>query len=311
LLVLDFRRAILFTIEIFQCEREKVFYNTNKPFGNVLCKDLKGIYRMDNNVKILVATHKEYKMPLSDMYIPIHVGKQGKPQIGYVGDNTGDHISHKNANYCELTALYWAWKNLECDYIGLSHYRRYFSNGNRMELRPFGERKDKFSSILTEETVKKELSKYDVILPQKRNYYIESVWRHYANAHYEDDLIAVKNIISKRYPDYMDSFTYIMNGKKLHLFNMFVMKKSLFDEYAEWVFNILFELEEKVCIKDYSQYQARIFGFISERLFNVWIHHNQLRIKELNIIHMENENKLKKHCNFIKRKMKGNSNGFN
>lgn len=38
--------------------------------------------------------------------------------MGYIGDNTGDNISLRNPNYCELTGLYWAWKNLKCDYIG-------------------------------------------------------------------------------------------------------------------------------------------------------------------------------------------------
>ena len=80
------------------------------------------------DIKILVATHKKYWMPEDDVYLPIHVGREGKADLGYVGDNTGDNISEKNANYCELTGLYWAWKNLKCDYIGLCHYRRYFAH---------------------------------------------------------------------------------------------------------------------------------------------------------------------------------------
>ncbi|MCS4465828.1 DUF4422 domain-containing protein [Clostridium botulinum] len=71
------------------------------------------------NIKILVATHKKYSMPKESMYLPIHVGCEGKKDLGYIGDNTGDNISLRNSNYCELTGLYWAWKNLKCDYIGL------------------------------------------------------------------------------------------------------------------------------------------------------------------------------------------------
>ena len=73
-------------------------------------------------------------MPNDDMYIPLHVGaegkkdKQGNPlDLGYQKDNTGENISELNASYCELTGLYWAWKNLDADFIGLSHYRRHFS----------------------------------------------------------------------------------------------------------------------------------------------------------------------------------------
>ena len=69
-------------------------------------------------------------MPTDNVYLPVHVGKEGKEDIGFIGDNTGDNISTKNANYCELTGLYWAWKNISADYIGLCHYRRYFTRTN-------------------------------------------------------------------------------------------------------------------------------------------------------------------------------------
>ena len=75
-------------------------------------------------------------MPEDKIYLPIHVGRVEKADLGYLGDDTGDNISAKNANYCELTGLYWAWKNLKCDYIGLCHYRRYFAHavsGSDME----------------------------------------------------------------------------------------------------------------------------------------------------------------------------------
>ena len=72
------------------------------------------------DIKILVATHKKYDMPSEDIYLPIHVGREGKEDLGYQGDNQGENISLKNSNYCELTGLYWAWKNLQCDVIGLS-----------------------------------------------------------------------------------------------------------------------------------------------------------------------------------------------
>ena len=79
------------------------------------------------NVKVIVAAHKPYQMPQDEIYLPVHAGCEGKESIGFQGDNTGDNISLKNPFYCELTCLYWAWKNLGCDFIGLVHYRRYFS----------------------------------------------------------------------------------------------------------------------------------------------------------------------------------------
>lgn len=76
------------------------------------------------DIKIIIATHKQHFMPSDDMYLPLHVGKSGKEELGYQGDDTGDNISAKNPNFCELTGLYWAWKNLPNDYLGLIHYRR-------------------------------------------------------------------------------------------------------------------------------------------------------------------------------------------
>ena len=102
---------------------------------------------MKNNIKVVVATHKKYKMPKNEMYLPLHVGAEGKKNIGYTKDNTGDNISQKNPFFCELTGLYWAWKNLEADYIGLAHYRRHFSHTKKS--------KEKFENVLTLKEAKK------------------------------------------------------------------------------------------------------------------------------------------------------------
>ena len=78
-------------------------------------------------IKIIIATHKKYKMPKDNIYLPLYVGSKEKENIGFTRDDTKDNISDKNPYFCELTGLYWAWKNLDDDYIGLSHYRRHFS----------------------------------------------------------------------------------------------------------------------------------------------------------------------------------------
>ena len=98
------------------------------------------------NIKILVVTHKKYWMPKIEMYLPIQVGLINKNDLGYLKDNTGDNISYKNPNYCELTAMYWAWKNIDVDYIGICHYRRYFTNKNKLKRFIIGKK----NSILTE-----------------------------------------------------------------------------------------------------------------------------------------------------------------
>ena len=119
-------------------------------------------------------------MPEDSVYMPIHVGREGKADIGYTGDHTGDNISSKNANYCELTGLYWAWKNLDADYIGLVHYRRYFT---RKEVHSVEAKKEQ---ILTGAEWEQLLSEYPVVVADKRKYYIESNRSHYNHAHHAE-----------------------------------------------------------------------------------------------------------------------------
>lgn len=252
------------------------------------------------DVKVLIATHKKYWMPDDDVYLPIHVGKTGKADLGYVGDNTGDNISVKNANYCELTGLYWAWKNLKCDYIGLCHYRRYFTDKkiytNNIEK--------KKTSILNRKDYEKLLQEYDAILPVKRNYYIETVRSQYEHAHSKRDLDEAEKIVAELYPEYSEAFRKVMGRTKLYILNMFVMKKILFDKYCSWLFSILFELEKRIDITNYSQYEARLFGFIAERLFNVWLEKQQLKVKEVPVVNLEKVNWVKKINKFLIRKFR-------
>lgn len=237
-------------------------------------------------------------MPSDDVYLPIHVGREGKTDLGYIGDNTGDNISAKNANYCELTGLYWAWKNLKCDYIGLCHYRRYFTGKN---LHTNNAEKKK-AIILHRQDYEKLLREYDVILPVKRNYYIETVRSQYEHAHNKRDLDEAEKIVAELYPEYNEAFEKVMSRKKLHILNMLVMKKTLFDEYCSWLFSILFELEKRIDISSYNLYEARVFGFISERLFNVWLEKQQLKVKEVPVINLEKVNWVRKIYKFLKRK---------
>ena len=221
-------------------------------------------------------------MPEDKIYLPIHVGRVEKADLGYLGDDTGDNISAKNANYCELTGLYWAWKNLKCDYIGLCHYRRYFAHavsGSDMEKKKL--------AILQRTDYEKLLKQYDVILPKQRNYFIETVRSQYEHAHNKNDLALTEQIVAELYPEYSEAFCKVMGRTKLHIFNMFVMKKEKFDEYCQWLFTILFELEKRIDISSYSQYEARVFGFLSERLLNVWLEKQKLKVKGIDVVFLE------------------------
>lgn len=244
--------------------------------------------------KIIIAAHKPYWMPADDMYLPLHVGAAGKADLGYVRDDTGDNISEKNANYCELTGLYWAWKNLQADYLGLAHYRRHFCAR--------GARGTQQERILTSKQLEGYLQKCDILLPRPRNYYIETNYSQYVHAHHAEDLDVTRAILQEKYPAYVQAFDQSMKKTSGHRFNMFIMKRDKADAYCQWLFDILFELERRLDISQYSAYDARVFGFVSERLLDVWLNTNGYAAMELPYVFMEKQNWLVKGGNFLKRK---------
>ena len=190
------------------------------------------------NIKVIVATHKKYEMPEDSLYLPVHVGREGKEDLGYVGDNTGDNISSKNPSYCELTGLYWAWKNLDTDYIGLAHYRRHFTLKKREQQKKLG----LMGSVLTKAEVEPLLEEYKILVPKKRKYYIETLYSHYEHTHYKEHLDVTREIISEMYPEYVFDFDKVMKQTSGYMFNMYIMEKKLSDTYCQWLFSILFEL---------------------------------------------------------------------
>ena len=250
----------------------------------------------ESDVKVIVATHKPYWMPSDPLYVPIRVGAEGKDDFGFIPDNTGKNISEKNANYCELTGLYWAWKNLNCDYLGLAHYRRHFTL-----LRGTGDRRD----VMTLDQARNQLANVDVLLPTPRNYWIETNYQQYVHAHHAEDLDETRRIIEEKYPKYIEAYDNSMKKTTGHRFNMFIMKKELVDQYCSWLFDILFELEKRLDISNYSPNDQRVFGFVSERLLDVWIETNRIQYKDIPYIFLEKENWITKGVNFILRKLEG------
>ena len=257
------------------------------------------------DIKIIVATHKKYQMPEDELYLPLHVGCEGKENIGYVGDNTGDNISLKNSSFCELTGLYWAWKNLSADYIGLSHYRRHFTCCKNIPKKE----EDKFKVLLTKEQANILLEKVDIILPKIRKYYIENLYDHYKHTMYIETLDETRKIIEEQCPEYLKEFDKLHKRTSAHMFNMFIMKKEYLDKYCTWLFNILFELEKRIDPKQYDSFHARYLGRISELLLDVWINTNNLKYEEIKVIDMQNVNWLKKGMAFLQAKFTGKKYG--
>jgi putative glycosyltransferase len=257
-------------------------------------------------IKIIVATHKQFVMPQDkELYLPIHVGCEGKEDLGFQGDNTGDNISALNPYYCELTGLYWAWKNLECDYLGLVHYRRYFTKKALL----YNESVNIDDVILNKNEIEELLENSDIIVPQKRNYYIETLYSHYDHTLDGSHLDLARKIIQQKYPEYLSSFDKVMKQRSGYMFNMFIMKKELADSYFAWLFSILDNMYGCIDLSELTPFEARLFGRVSELLFNVWLTKHSLMPKEVPFMYMEKVDLLKKINSFLMAKFFGKKYG--
>lgn len=288
-------------------------------------------YARKSKVWVVVATHKSFDMPSDKMYIPLHVGAEGKVDetgkpldLGFQKDNTGDNISERNAQFCELTGLYWAWKNLNADYIGLVHYRRYFKGIGKKRstsTSDSGANSNKlFDKVLTYKEFRPLMDKYKIIVPKKRRYYIETLEQHYAHNHYIKELDTAKEIMLERYPDYANAYEKALGRTWGYMFNMMILRKDLLDEYCTWLFDILFEMTERLSKesnnnyagRDLSSFENRFPGRVSERIFNVWLEY-QLEtgkikkddIKEIPFMYMEKINIINKGLTFLRAKFTG------
>ncbi|MGL5969304.1 MAG: DUF4422 domain-containing protein [Kluyvera sp.] len=248
-------------------------------------------------MKVYVVSHREYEFPSDDGFLPIKVGGNPKEICNkYVEDSIGDNIAPLNPSFCELTAAYWIWKNSQEDIVGLAHYRRYFSSSS-------DDLKIKNKRIASTAELKELLVHADILVAKPRNYYITTIKNHYIHAHHLSDYTQLRDEIELQCPAYLKDFDDVMAGKKISLYNMFVCKKSLIDDYFSWLFPILFALERKINYQDYDAYQKRVFGFMAERLFNVWLHHQrgQISVKYMPVVNLDGENLLLKGIGLLKR----------
>ncbi|WP_311406651.1 DUF4422 domain-containing protein [Liquorilactobacillus uvarum] len=252
--------------------------------------------------EVYIVSHKEVKLPKDSIYVPVQVGNNAQNFKGFYRDNTGDNIANKNANYCELTAQYWAWRNRNADVKGLVHYRRYFSNGRKNF---FKGTEAKFQDVMNGKKLGQLMDHKEMILPQKRNYYIETSWSHYEHVHHIEGLEVAREVIEEKCPEYITFFDDLVQRRKVHMFNMFIARAEVFDAYTEWLFSILTEVEKRVDISEYSNYEKRIFGFVSEILLDVWVEKNNIDYVEVPVMFMGRQHWLKKAASFLYRKFGG------
>jgi lipopolysaccharide biosynthesis glycosyltransferase len=242
-------------------------------------------------IALYTAYHKAAPLLDSASVRPIHVGAAAAtaPLKGMIGDDTGTHISAKNREYCELTALYWAWKNdTDASHIGLMHYRRVIDfsgqfGGSVAEVCPT--RFDIPDWLeQTESWLADNAQNYDLIVPRVHSMG-QRVAVNYRDGHARQDFDTARQIIARDHAAYLPSFDAVAQGYDLRLGNMFVMSRALLDRYCTWLFDILEQLENTDLDRShYSPQQCRYLGFVAERLLGVFVHHLQTTEPDLRLI---------------------------
>ena len=182
---------------------------------------------------------------------------------GMQPDNTGDHISGRNREYCELTAQYWAWKNARADYYGFCHYRRYFSFAPGMlpqadcgcPVYPYLNRETEQTLCIKEAAGR--IQPYDFLIAKGipvRSLFAKDVFSHYNNAPglHGRDLELFTKILCEKYPHLRAAAQAYLKGDLFYPCNMFIMKRGLFMEYAGMLFDTLTEFDRQADLSHYS-----------------------------------------------------------
>ena len=239
---------------------------------------------------IYVVAHKPVPPIQQAGYQPIQVGDSANSFPGHIRDDTGDNISEKNPSFCELTALYWVWKNAKDEYKGLVHYRRFF--GRR-----------RFSSstadILSHDALVAMLAECDIVAARPVRYHVNARNQLLMECCSPENFDRLAAIVCRMQPDYGDAFRRFFAGNRAAQYNMMFCRGDLFDEYCAWLFPMLFELEKHADLSGANDYQRRLFGFLSERLLNVWIDGRGLRVKYVPVV--STAYTLKDHLTYFRR----------
>ncbi|MCH9276634.1 DUF4422 domain-containing protein [Bifidobacterium amazonense] len=243
-------------------------------------------------IRIFVTTHKNVDKPKSAILQPVQVGlKPGSYRFPWAfHDDDGENISDRNPRYCELTTQYWAWKNVDADYYGFCHYRRYFDfSDTEHEENPYGEIMDDYIDAkavreygLDDETIARAVDGWDVITTRWQNLEElidkrgtpQALWEA-APALVDDDLARCIHILCDMHPEYREDADTFLNGNRACFCNMFIMRKAIFQDYCAWLFPILDRFERETDMTDYSREAARTPGHLSERLLNIYLMHHQ------------------------------------
>ncbi len=243
------------------------------------------------HTNIFIVSHKEIHFAEVPGYSVLQVGteKNGRLLGANFFDNTGDHISALNDAYCELTGLYWIWKNNTDTVVGLVHYRRFFA-----KLKPhidflgrhFVIGGKPFFSLLSTHKALDMLRDVDMVV-KKSEFRLRNVRAIFINQLGEKTFGKIGQTIAKICPEYLAEYEKICTAHSHINCNMFIGKKEVVDAYCSWLFSVLFAMDAEQTRETGERYRNRELGYVSELLFGVWLGHNKIRYRSFSVVFTE------------------------
>lgn len=282
-----------------------------------------------SKVRIVVAYHKQWPKCVDDIYCPIQVGAiNASSDLGIQRDDDGDNISDKNPYYSEVTALYYLWKNVQADYKGLCHYRRYFCLknepigakvvsgliGSGVNLaRVIGKKvhytNQHYVFLPYDVFVERVHSEEEVLSHILENYSIvatiptsvlSTVREHFVRIIGERPIDELDKLMSST--SFNDIYREMLEGSEYYSGNMSIMKSALFEEYCGFLFPLL-EKHLKELLKESQNPKEflRVSGYIAEILTSVFImsKRKKERIFEAPVYYVDEANKLTRLGSFL------------
>lgn len=294
-----------------------------KPVPDVECLKYHGTPEKPD-IKIFVSHRIDQDSETIDnpLYIPVRCGAvyDDREGVTMLGDDTGENISEKRMSFNELTIQYWVWKNVEADYYGLCHYRRFLSFSEKVFQTDthtqlihedyIGEEKI-IKYGLDEMTMRKTIEKYDIITAEtvhldkinfeKNNFtHWDLYYRGYGKTFTDKYVNLLFDVIAEVSPEYLDAAKAYFRQSNAKFCNCYIMKKELFHKYNEWLFSILLPYSKKIDMTDFSLDQMRMPGMMSEALFGIFyfkmLKEKKYKTRELQLIWFLKPEKEKLPC---------------
>ena len=234
-------------------------------------KNMKNINTTDD-VAVYIATHGPKCEIVPDYCIPIEIGAALHDKSIYnIRDNSGeDNISIKDKLYGEITALYWIWKNDTHKIVGLCHYRR-------------------ITLIKHKNIIKYLNGNYDILMFRNRIRFPKSYEAMYisSNDHIPSDWQIMKDVLRKKYPDYYQSAELVFQSHYYYKCNIFISNNQFLNNYCNWLFPLIEEIESKINLNGRVGNQVRVIGYLCEILLNVYVVHNEYKIKNIPVYYLQ------------------------